>query len=33
MRKIRIGILTLSDGRKYIHEDLLQTNWTYQNRL
>ncbi len=31
--KTKVGILTFSDGRKYIHEDLLETNWRYQNRL
>ena len=33
MKKIKVGILTFSDGRKYIHEDLLETNQKYQNRL
>jgi len=33
MRKIKVGILTFSDGRKYIHEDLLQTNQRYQKAL
>ncbi len=33
MRKIKVGILTFSDGRKYIHEDLLATNQRYQDRL
>ncbi len=33
MRKLRVGVLTMSDGRKYIHEDLLETNWTYQRRV
>lgn len=33
MKKIKVGILTFSDGRKYIHEDLLATNLRYQNRL
>ena len=31
--KIKVGILTCSDGRKYIHESLLETNWRYQNQL
>jgi L-fucose isomerase len=31
--RTRVGILTFSDGRKYIHEQLLETNWLYQNRL
>lgn len=30
MRKIRVGILTFSDGRKYIHEELLELNKRYQ---
>ena len=29
--KIKVGLLTLSDGRKYIHDDLLEVNWRYQN--
>ena len=33
MRKIKVGILTFSDGRKYIHESLLDLNWRYQNNL
>ncbi|HLE14007.1 MAG TPA: L-fucose/L-arabinose isomerase family protein [Anaerolineales bacterium] len=33
MNKRKIGILTFSDGRKYIHEDLLEVNQRYQNRL
>jgi L-fucose/D-arabinose isomerase len=32
-RKIKVGILTFSDGRKYIHEDLLALNLRYQNGL
>ncbi|MBM4466701.1 MAG: fucose isomerase [Chloroflexi bacterium] len=32
-RKRKAGILTFSDGRKYIHEDLLGVNQGYQNRL
>jgi len=31
--KRKVGVLTISDGRKYIHEDLLATNERYQNRL
>lgn len=31
--KRKVGILTFSDGRKYVHEDLLETNWRYQKRL
>ena len=33
MKKIKVGILTFSDGRRYIHEDLLATNLGYQKRL
>lgn len=33
MEKVKIGILTISDGRRYIHEDLLETNQQYQARL
>ncbi|MCC7209860.1 MAG: L-fucose/L-arabinose isomerase family protein [Anaerolineae bacterium] len=33
MHKFKVGILTFSDGRKYIHDDLLATNWRYQERL
>lgn len=33
MNKFRVGILTFSDGRKYIHDDLLETNQRYQDRL
>ena len=33
MTKFKVGILTFSDGRKYIHEDLLETNQRYQDRL
>lgn len=33
MPKAKVGVLTFSDGRKYIHQDLLETNWAYQNRL
>lgn len=29
--KTKVGLLTFSDGRKYIHDDLLQVNWFYQN--
>jgi L-fucose/D-arabinose isomerase len=32
-KKIKAGILTFSDGRKYIHDDLLRINQHYQNRL
>lgn len=33
MRKTKVGILTFSDGRKYIHESLLELNWRYQHKL
>lgn len=33
MSKFKVGILTISDGRKYIHDDLLATNQRYQERL
>lgn len=33
MSKFKVGILTFSDGRRYIHEDLVSTNQRYQERL
>lgn len=33
MRKIKVGILTFSDGRKYIHDSLVPLNKTYQDKL
>jgi L-fucose isomerase len=33
MRKFKVGILTFSDGRDYIHESLVDLNRGYQNRL
>ena len=33
MRKIKVGILTFSDGRDYIHKSLEDLNWKYQKRL
>lgn len=33
MSRTKVGILTFSDGRKYIHEDLLETNRRYQREL
>ncbi len=33
MEKVKVGILTFSDGRKYIHEDLLELNLRYQRKL
>lgn len=31
--KRKAGVLTFSDGRDYIHEDLLEVNQRYQKRL
>lgn len=33
IRKFKVGILTFSDGRKYIHDSLVNLNQEYQNRL
>jgi len=33
MRKIRVGIVTFSDGRDYIHKSLEDLNWRYQRKL
>ena len=33
IRKIKVGILTFSDGRKYIHDTLVELNQRYQDRL
>ena len=33
MKKIKVGILTFSDGRDYIHKSLLSTNQRYQDKL
>lgn len=33
IRKTKVGILTFSDGRKYIHDSLVNLNQEYQNRL
>lgn len=33
IRKIKVGILTFSDGRKYIHDNLVKLNQQYQDRL
>ncbi|GAP13144.1 L-fucose isomerase [Longilinea arvoryzae] len=33
IRKTKVGILTFSDGRKYIHETLVAVNQKYQDRL
>lgn len=33
IRKVKVGILTFSDGRKYIHDTLVELNQGYQDRL
>lgn len=33
LKKIKVGILTFSDGRKYIHDTLVELNQSYQDRL
>ena len=33
MKKIKVGVLTFSDGRQYIHKDLEPLNRRYQDRL
>ncbi|MDD5368990.1 MAG: L-fucose/L-arabinose isomerase family protein [Anaerolineaceae bacterium] len=33
VRKTKVGILTFSDGRKYIHDTLVAVNQSYQDRL
>jgi len=33
LRKVKVGILTFSDGRKYIHDTLVELNQNYQDRL
>ncbi len=33
VRKTKVGILTFSDGRRYIHEKLVDLNQRYQDRL
>ena len=33
MRKIKVGVLTFSDGRKYIHDSLVPLNRKYQDAL
>jgi L-fucose/D-arabinose isomerase len=33
IRKTKVGILTFSDGRKYIHDTLVELNQRYQDRL
>ena len=33
MKKTKVGILTFSDGRDYIHKSLEDLNWRYQRKL
>jgi len=33
IRKVKVGILTFSDGRKYVHDTLVELNQSYQDRL
>ncbi len=33
MKKIRVGILTMSDGRQHIHDDMLSVNESYQREI
>jgi len=33
MRKTKVGIVTFSDGRDYIHQSLEELNWRYQRKL
>lgn len=33
MRKIRVGLITFSDGRQYIHREMLTTNQNYQHTI
>ncbi len=33
MKKIKVGIMTMSDGRQHIHDDMLETNLKYQTSL
>ncbi len=33
MQKLKVGILTFSDGRKYIHKEMLKTNLQYQENM
>jgi len=33
MRKRRVGIITLSDGREFVHGELLGMNKKFQDRL
>lgn len=33
MKKIRVGIMTMSDGRQHIHDDMLAINQQYQKDI
>jgi len=33
MKKRRVGIITFSDGRDFVHRDLIDMNREFQNRL
>jgi L-fucose isomerase len=33
MERIKVGLLTFSDGRKYIHDEMLETNLKYQEAI
>jgi L-fucose isomerase len=33
MRKRRVGIITLSDSREFVHNELLEMNKKFQDRL
>ena len=33
MKKIKVGILTVSDGREYLHEEYEPLNFRYQHEL
>ncbi|RLG29636.1 fucose isomerase, partial [Methanosarcinales archaeon] len=33
MKKYRVGVITFSDGREFVHRDLLETNKKFEDRL
>ena len=33
MEKIKVGLLTMSDGREYLHQDYIQLNMDYQRDI
>lgn len=33
MEKIKVGLLTMSDGREYLHQDYIQLNMDYQQEI